>query len=119
MIADIIGNNASLMLSAASPWHYIHFTQRALYIFAPGITKDGTRGDPVDGLKTRVSWGLSPPNSFLCAVALRYRTGLEEMAHVRLALAALLEEALEHLHTSLSPATYSQSLLPTGSGSFP
>ena len=53
MIADIIGNNASLMQSAASPWHCIHFTQRALYIFAPGITKDGTRGDPVDGLKNK------------------------------------------------------------------
>ena len=41
MIADIIGNNAILLQSAASPWHYIYFTQRALYIFAPGITKDG------------------------------------------------------------------------------
>ena len=41
MIADLIGNNAILLQSAASPWHYIHFTQRALYIFAPGMTKDG------------------------------------------------------------------------------
>ena len=41
MIADIIGNNAILLQSAASPWHCIHFTQRALYIFAPGMTKDG------------------------------------------------------------------------------
>ena len=40
-IADIIGNNAILLQSAASPWHYIHFTQRALYIFAPRMTKDG------------------------------------------------------------------------------
>ena len=60
MIADIIGNNAILLQSAASPWHYIHFTQRALYIFAPGITKDGTRGDPVDGLKNKGFVGPVP-----------------------------------------------------------